>query len=883
MMEMGGDEQLLAAYPFYFGVSCAFVALDLVSRKRRELLDVNGGWGSRLAEMMLKGSAQLLGLLVERAQARGEAMEKKLKKAHLDLEAMKQRRTEDAKANEKVVAIFAAHEQQWIAERKSLRLQIHALANELQIANSNHNDAISILEKRIEEEEQTRMLKDDALEAEATKLKDLEEKLQLADEVLDEMTERTKKAAQDHSAEVWKHKTAFVELVLSQRQMEAEKNRTLRQAEVVKHELEEALERKEEAFATVHKLSQQIVRMQKDSEQKDKILSAMLRKLKLDTAEKQMLVKEVKISKAKKKQAELEIEKWRNMWESSRNKNSRNMHSVDIASLQNRRPELVPVDSFGQNSINLLPESEDRKEEFSTATALKCHGHLSIDENGEAKPKLASVDRSSKLSHFAFLALAMEDYQQLQDWVRKETQKYATILEQKHYAEIEAFTEQLRQKDEKLAASQWQVRSMEFETKRLRSHIKDLDGELSYFRVENAKLEAMLLDKGHKIKQQFNLHVQNSQRNHSNRFPIPDTCHAIWSEVTISENKQKEKTEDSIAELIGNIHETMNKAVEMDAGNDTDRERKNVHAEINKGNAAEQPSPSNNSSWEYSDGCSETPSPEHHKNSGSSNSEDQVMNMPEVSNSHAADKDIEKKEMRLDLANLRATNSCKHDAGTAHKLPLTKTSLVNDTCLKMDIQALGVSYKIKRLKQQLIVLEKLASSLAVMQITNKDAKKSTLDGSSDKEIDENRQQTNGLLLVQSLLNKQLKRYQSLEEKTDNLCSRMKESYGSGGGRDLQNGRTMEQSEMLGHFLEETFQLQRSIVATGQKLMEMQSRIDSTLNGATRFDESLGFNIKLFADIVRTLFREIQQGFEVRIARIIGDLEGTLACEGILHR
>lgn len=128
--------------------------------------------------------------------------------------------------------------------------------------------------------------------------------------------------------------------------------------------------------------------------------------------------------------------------------------------------------------------------------------------------------------------------------------------------------------------------------------------------------------------------------------------------------------------------------------------------------------------------------------------------------------------MRLDLANLRATNSCKHDAGTANKLPLTKTSPVNDTCLKMDIQALGVSYKIKRLKQQLVVLENLASSLAVMQITNKDENTSTLDGSSDKEIDEKKQQTNGLLLMQSLLNKQLKRYQSLEEKTDNLCSRM---------------------------------------------------------------------------------------------------------------
>ncbi|KAK9914443.1 hypothetical protein M0R45_038223 [Rubus argutus] len=37
----------------------------------------------------------------------------------------------------------------------------------------------------------------------------------------------------------------------------------------------------------------------------------MLRKSKLDTSEKQMLVKEIKLSKAKRKQAELETERWK--------------------------------------------------------------------------------------------------------------------------------------------------------------------------------------------------------------------------------------------------------------------------------------------------------------------------------------------------------------------------------------------------------------------------------------------------------------------------------------------------------------------------------------------------------------------------------------------
>jgi len=41
-------------------------------------------------------------------------------------------------------------------------------------------------------------------------------------------------------------------------------------------------------------------------------------------------------------------------------------------------------------------------------------------------------------------------------------------------------------------------------------------------------------------------------------------------------------------------------------------------------------------------------------------------------------------------------------------------------------------------------------------------------------------------------------------------------------------------------------------------------------------------MKGFADSVRTLFQEVQRGLEVRISRIIGDLEGTLACEGMIH-
>jgi hypothetical protein len=96
-------------------------------------------------------------------------------------------------------------------------------------------------------------------------------------------------------------------------------------------------------------------------------------------------------------------------------------------------------------------------------------------------------------------------------------------------------------------------------------------------------------------------------------------------------------------------------------------------------------------------------------------------------------------------------------------------------------------------------------------------------------------------------------------------------------------KTKVETKALEQFLEETFQLQRYIVAAGQKLMEIQSKAASGFVGvAQELNKTASFDMKCFADSVKTLFQEIQRGLEVRISRIIGDLEGTLACEGMMH-
>ncbi|KAF8114822.1 hypothetical protein N665_0033s0014 [Sinapis alba] len=184
----------------------------------------------------------------------------------------------------------------------------------------------------------------------------------------------------------------------------------------------------------------------------------------------------------------------------------------------------------------------------------------------------------------------------------------------------------------------------------------------------------------------------------------------------------------------------------------------------------------------------------------------------------------------------------------------------NNPPWRMDLHALGVSFKIKRLRQQLMMLERYIGKQESQEID----KSSTSDTGK-----------RALLLLITLLNKQVTRYQSLQEKIDGICKRMHVND--------------TEKTSLEHFLDETFQLQRYIVATGQKLMEIQSKITSgfveVLVGFITTESSStssSFDPERFAESIKSLFQEVQRGLEVRISRIIGDLGGTLARQGMIH-
>ncbi|KAL3524418.1 hypothetical protein ACH5RR_017252 [Cinchona calisaya] len=803
------DESL---YPMFFGVSCAFFALRILSEPRMSQEE----W-SEIRNGMLQGSAHLLGLLVWRVQKEAAGNSKsqllqKLKNAQEEIDELKKRRTEDAKANEKVVGIFAAQEQGWFNERKKLRQQIGGLMNEIRVAEAKKDKFISELNGKLKENELLLKSKDKILKEEEQKRQDLEQKLKGAENTIAEFREIAKQETQRHSNEISRHKTAFIELVSNQRQLEAEMGRALRQVESAKQERDSVLEQKEQTALITQKLSLELVKMRRDLEQKDQILSAMLRKSKLDTAEKQMLLEEVKLSKAKRKQAELETERLKTEVEPRRERHSlRSMLSRHASSkadaLSGRK---------GVHSTAMMTSNTERP---------RSHKINYLVEYEQPEFREEQEPFSPALDHYLSEGVRdLTDLQQLEGWVQSQAEKYRNAVEQRHQREVDAFVEQLRVKDENLEAFRWRLLSMELESKRLQSLIEGFDNDLTQLKQENIKLEALLLNREaelHSLKEKLALQVENqpsSQKTSPNPYPHDLTLayDTIWSKVKIVKRKPREKELETKMVTEESCQKVENEKQEKTSANDQSKDivltLQPLHMEIEE-------------------------------------KLDDSTDRDSVQEECTTSQDVEKAE-----ASLSAVKSLTNK---------------NNSSWKMDLHALGVSYKIKRLKQQFLMLERLTGKIESHE--------------NSERSDDGRLDMKGFYALMSMLNKQVGRYESLQGKTDYLCQRMHENNLGVRTADSNNAKTKEETRLLEQYLDETFQLQRYMVATGQKLMELQAKIASGfVSAAEEFETPASFDMKKFADIIRTLFREVQRGLEIRIARMIGDLEGTLACDGIIH-
>ncbi|GMH29623.1 hypothetical protein Nepgr_031466 [Nepenthes gracilis] len=749
------------SYPMYFGISCALFALKLLAKQ--ELDDEKR---SEIRNKMLF----LLGLLVWRVQReRTNAKEKcellhELETAEREIEELKKIRSEDAKANEKVVSIHAAKEQSWLYEKKNLGQQFSALLNDLRIlkkhkdqfvAELKHKDGfLSELKQKLQEMEILVKSKDKIVREEEKKM-ELEEKLKTIETTVEELKETAKRDAHLHSSELWKHKAALIELVSNQRRLEAEISRALRQAEAAKEQLELLFDEKEELMLMTEKLSTENENMQKDLEHKEKILSALLRKSKLERAEKQMLLKEIKLSKAKRKQEELKRNERITL---------KSMLSKQVSSTM----EAFPCE-IGRNSVQMGLFNARRAK--------------SQPNDGAFNYVNAEINKAPRDYHYSlkFNQISREgdkefeisaDAKGSEGWFPSKSERYPNAIENWRRFELE---EQMKLKGDKLETYRWHLLSMDLESKRLQSHLQDDKIKLQKPLPEGEELNS--------LKGQISLHLNslNSPKTklHSSMHEFPLADDIVWSKVKILKRKSAEKDQDAKKNLL-------------------EAEKNEVVESLSKVTAL-------------------------------------------------------------------AVKSFAEDSeeGKEESVPVCEK-------LKTDLHALGVSCKIKWLKQQLILLERLTANVE--------------NGESMENEDQGQSQIKGFFPLLSLLNKQVNRYQSLQGKIDDLCNQMHDNR-----LDIIQGessltRTKEETRTLVRFLEETFQLQRFMVATGQKLIELQAKTASMFVGiAKESDISKGFDTSRFADNVRILFKEVQRGLEIRIARIIGDLEGTLARDGIHSR
>lgn len=788
------------------GASCALFALRLLLEP-----NIDDEKWSETRNRVLDGGAQLLGLLVwsmrkeEYNRVKCELLDK-LESAEREIDELKCRRSEDAKANEKVVGIFATHEQSWFNVRKKLQQQVGALLNELRVLEKNKDEVITELNEQLQEKELLLQSKEDSIKEQLQKNLDLERKLKEATSVAEELREAAKNVVEEHSTEIWKHKTALIELVSNQRQLESEMGRAVRQIEAAKQDLDSVSEKKEQSVSMTQKLSMELIRMRKDLEQKDTILSAMLRKSKLDTEEKQMLLKEVKLSKTKRKQAELETERWRTISESKHER-----HSLRSMLSKHAKSKL-------EASLNGMGMP------FNTTTTAQLGRSRSVETEliEYEQPELQDEQKYSCSSSDIYKTSGTEelDFKQMEGWVRFEAQKYATAFEQRHHIEMDAFADQMRLKDEKLENCHWRSLSMELELKRLQTHIEGLNLELSHVRQENLELEALFMNRDaelQSLKEASVLQLEHGNLRRSNSssssHDLSITGDTIWSKVKIVKSRPADKE-----------HETTSSQ-----GFDTKIE---AGAQV-----------------------------KYH-------SKDIVVMPPSPEEVFQEEKVVILDPSSIQGAHKSAEMAINDDRLTSESQQLSTKS--DNNSWKMDLNALGVSFKIKRIKQQLLMFERLTG-----KVENHEDR-------GDKDSGQWRI-TKGVHMLIPFLNKQVSRYLSLQGKIDDLCKRMHENniYATSGSTGV--ARKKEETKRLEHFLEDTFQLQRYIVATGQKSMEIQSKINSGFVGPIEHPEGhASIDMQRFAESLITLFKDVQRGLEVRISKIIGDLEGTLACEGMIH-
>lgn len=349
---------------------------------------------------------------------------------------------------------------------------------------------------------------------------------------------------------------------------------------------------------------------------------------------------------------------------------------------------------------------------------------------------------------------AVEEYQGLQEWFQMETEKYTALIQHRHTAEIEAFTEQLRLKDEKLEAFRWRAVSMDVEAARLRSRIHELEGRLARHEKHSAALEALLQDR-----ESENRALEEQLETLQAQALGVEIC------TPAGGGGQDDGPDDQCIACspVDVVQRTMSSG----------SSRHQEGAEVSK----------------YETKLDElvTLSPEDHKEdatealvvsvgdlacavaaAATSVEHERRHDAPASRQSFRSEIEEEEEEVCTEPGNAHTTGSSQE--ATSELALVVVPPGHKSSAWKTDIHALAVSYKIKRLKQQLLVLEKLANECkeeeaAATKPSGSEA--SCSGGGGSRQQPRSRYHT-----MMSFLSKHVRRYQSLDDKIDDLCARM---------------------------------------------------------------------------------------------------------------
>jgi hypothetical protein len=372
------------------------------------------------------------------------------------------------------------------------------------------------LEETLSEKEFLMMRAIEEAQSEEQERNELAGKLVKAEAIAAELRERI---ATDDSNKRQQQQAFMAQIAAKHQETERKLEAALEHLEKAKADIVAVTQNRD---ATIAKLLLDLATLQKDLDDKEEVIRVMLLRASIEREEKEELAREVSHSKALRKQAESEKERWKRLADergrctssSSSSSGSGSSGKQDAAVRPSRRSlgsrtdldKLVDLRKAHAEELQSMRslygrqiEALDSEIEMYKTKILQLEEvvvelqHTDVQEQERKRPErqcpaeLAKqlpephaesstpVQRSWRASNFEE---PMKD-PAFKEWLEVVKGRHTAHLEDRHWHEVQAFERQMRVKDEKIGVFRSQLLAMGAETKKLKSELETLRGQSS--------------------------------------------------------------------------------------------------------------------------------------------------------------------------------------------------------------------------------------------------------------------------------------------------------------------------------------------------------------------------------------------------------------------